>query len=154
MERRRRKEKKKEKIAKRVAVGSNIDSVYIYIRTRFVIARRRQLGGQLCAPLQGPEYLIPSLVYLISPPVPLSPYLISSELDDFAGSLSGVRRLLLSRIHIWREGEGPEAVLSFPKAKTQPPVQSELRRPIQTARLINRLSPSVSYLYIRDPSFY
>lgn len=53
-------------------------------------------------------------------------YLISS--DDFAGSLSGVRRLLLSRLlasHPYPEGEGPEAVLSFPKAKSnQSPASS------------------------------
>lgn len=84
--------------------------IHIYIRTqvRFVIAssRRRQLGGQLCAPLQGSEeYLIPSLVFLISPPVPLSPlsHLIrrlrrllkwrssSSPLSSSLASISGGR---------------------------------------------------------------
>ena len=101
--------------------------IHIYIRTqvRFVIAssRRRQLGGQLCAPLQGSEeYLIPSLVFLISPPVPLSP--LSHLIRRLRRLLKWLlRRLLLSHLlsHPYLEGEGPEAVLSFPKAKTQPP---------------------------------
>lgn len=54
-------------------------------------------------------------------------YLISS--DDFAGSLSGsfvvFSSLIFSRIHIWREGEGPEAVLSFQKPRRSPrPIRS------------------------------
>lgn len=120
--------------------------------------RRRQLGGQLCAPL--PEYLIPSLVFLISPPVSLFRlYLISSELDDsFAGSLSGVRRPpppLLSTPYL--RGKGPGAVLSFPKAETQPsnPESRESRSSNSNSATNYRLSPPLSLHHLlRHISYY
>lgn len=81
-------------------------------------------------------------------------YLISS--DDFAGSLSGVRRLLLSRLlasHPYpeggREGEGPEAVLSFPKAKSnQSPASSN-----SNSTRNHRLSPIRVHILVPLLSF-
>lgn len=127
--------------------------IHIYIRTqvRFVIAssRRRQLGGQLCAPLQGSEeYLIPSLVFLISPPVPLSP--LSHLIRRLRRLLKWLlRRLLLSHLlsHPYLEGgRGPRGCSFVSKSQDAAPVQSG--RPIQTVRLITA-SLSIVFIYIQ-----
>lgn len=129
--------------------------IHIYIRTqvRFVIAssRRRQLGGQLCAPLQGSEeYLIPSLVFLISPPVPLSP--LSHLIRRLRRLLKWLlRRLLLSHLlsHPYLEGgRGPRGCSFVSKSQDAAPFQSG--RPIQTVRLI---TASLSIVFIYTPSF-
>lgn len=63
-------------------------------------------------------------------------YLISS--DDFAGSLSGVRRLLLSRLlasHPYPEGGRERAPRLFFRFQKPSPIRVP-RRPIQTVRVI------------------
>lgn len=133
MERRREKRK-----GKRIAKASrcwkiwSIDNVYTHIYTHTGSVCYRKLeektarGPTLCTftGVGGVSHSVVGVSHLAAGSSFAS---ISSHpnADDFAGSLSGsfvvFSSLIFSRIHIWREGEGPEAVLSFPKAKTQPP---------------------------------
>lgn len=79
-------------------------------------------------------------------------YLISS--DDFAGSLSGVRRLLLSRLlasHPYPEGGRERAPRLFFRFQKPSPIRVP-RRPIQTVRVITA-SPSDLCAHPRSTSF-
>ena len=97
--------------------------------------RRRQLAGQLCAPLPPLKYLIPTLLFLISSRrlfhcVSSHP---NSTTSSLSGSLSRVRRLLCLRLASYIS-EGKARGCSFlRKPRRQPVYTNQSREPSATS---------------------